>query len=306
MKGVGIEGICACVPARCVANDANIAQATGILQRRIADPGVTGLDLCLKAARRVMADTQTRAAEIGAVIGVSFTQHRRMPCNAVQAQAALGLGNDVLAYDVMLACSGYGYGLHLAGLLARETGRKVLLLDGDKQSDFLRADDGATVPLLSDGGTATLVAPCEGAADWEFAFFSDGAKGEALKLERDGTIEMDGFGVFRFVASDVVALLKDFIRAHGLSGSNGFDHFVPHQANVYMIRQLAKSAGIDESKLRVSADTLGNLSSASVPATIAHCRAVGRVLLVGFGGGLSVSIARVDLPTDCKLSVIDG
>ena len=141
-----------------------------------------------------------------------------MPSLAAQAQARLGFPKGILAFDLLQACAGWGYGLYLAALLVRETGKKVLLLDGDKQSAFLKADDPATAPLLSDGGTATVVEKAEGGgAPWRFAFQTDGEKGAALKLEKGGTIEMDGFGLFRFVATDVVVFLKEFLSPSALT-----------------------------------------------------------------------------------------
>ena len=232
------------------------------------------------------------------------------------------------------ACAGWGYGLYLAALLVRETGKKVLLLDGDKQSAFLDAHDPATAPLLSDGGTATVVEKgkgkkeegrSDGDAAWRFAFLTDGAKGEALKLEKDGTIQMDGFGVFRFVATDVVRFLKDFIgecaaverdlpseRREGRERQEEreADFFAPHQPNVYLVRQLAKAVGLAD-RVLVSADRFGNLSSASVPTTLAAhteklkaASAPPRVLVAGFGGGLAISAGLIDLPRDCKLTIM--
>ena len=305
LGGVAIEALAAYVPPRSVANDENVAKATGIAARRIADDGETALDLSLRAAERLLAETGARRDDFGAVVSVSFTQHDRMPCSACQAQSRLELPKGIVAFDVMQACAGYGYGLYLSALLARQTGRKVLLLDGDKQSEFLDSSDAATSPLLGDSGTATIVAPAAGAAAWKFAFASDGEKGAALRLENGGTIRMDGFGVFRFVATDVVAHLKSFLS----SAATGDDFlFAPHQANVYMVRQLAKSVGIPDERMLVSADRFGNLSSASIPVTLAaHADAVrGRnVLLAGFGGGLSVALGLVDIPADCAI-VLDA
>ena len=306
ISGVAIEGLAAYVPPRSVENDANVAKATGIVARRIAEDGETALDLSVRAAERLLAETGLSRDDLGAVVSVSFTQHDRMPCGACQAQARLGLPKGVVAFDVMQACAGYGYGLYVSALLARQTGRKVLLLDGDRQSEFLDGSDAATSPLLGDAGTATIVAPAAGAAEWKFAFASDGEKGGALRLENGGTIRMDGFGVFRFVATDVVAYLKSFISSAAPGG--GF-LFAPHQANVYMVRQLAKSVGVPDGSLLVSADRFGNLSSASIPVTLAeHAEAVRgkEVLLAGFGGGLSVALCLVDLPADCAIVLDDG
>ena len=299
---VEIEGLAAYVPPRSVANDEKVAEATGIVSRRVAEDGETALDLSMRAAERLLDETGADRNDFGAIVSVSFTQHERMPCGACQAQARLDMPKGVIAFDVMQACAGYGYGLYLSALLARQTGRKVLLLDGDRQSEFLDASDAATSPLLGDAGTATIVAPAAGAAAWRFAFASDGEKGGALRLEDGGAIRMDGFGVFRFVATDVVAYLKSFLSSAVPAGGDFL--FAPHQANVYMVRQLAKSTGIPEDRLLVSADRFGNLSSASIPVTLAsHADRVkgSRVLMAGFGGGLSVALGMVDVSVDCTM-----
>ena len=317
--GVRLAGVVACLPKTVVdmtvalggiygEKAAGIVQATGIKVKRLADPGVNVVDLCVAAAERVFEACGVSPEAVGTVIGVSFTNEDRMPCMACQAQARLGLPREVVAFDVSLACSGWGYGLYLAGLLARQTGKRVLLLDGDVQSAFLDPSDAATVPVLADGGTAALIEPCEAGGDWRFAFLSDGAQGAALRLPRGGTIAMDGFGVFRFVAKDVTAFLRDFMAATGIDGGK-IDAFVPHQANVFMIRQLAKALMIPEGKLWISADRIGNISSASIPATLAVVGAARsgtrQVLFSGFGGGLSVSAGVLTVDGRCRLEVFD-
>ena len=314
IKGVRIAGVCACVPKNAVRNEAKVAEATGIVTRRIAAEGTTVVDLCVKAAERVLSDTGAKPEEFGAIICVSFTSRDRMPAAAIQAQARLGFPKGIIAFDVSLACSGWGYGLYLAGLLARETGKKVLLLDGDVQSAFTGNDE-TTAPLLADGGTATVIENCSDCSDcsivrlpWQFGFVADGEKGDALRLSHGEAIKMDGFGVFKFVATDVVASIKDFLTSVNRTikqSNNQTMTFVPHQPNAYMVRQLAKSLGIEEARTAISCDELGNLSSASVPATIAWKGVRGLVLFAGFGGGLSVSVGLIDLDDGCKLSVLE-
>ena len=317
LTGVSIDGVCAALPqasednlSRCTelygdaAKAASVVKATGILRRRLAAAGTTSLDLCVAAAEALMKDTAMSAADVGGVVFVTFTPAEAMPCNACQAQARLGLGNDIVAFDVGLACSGYAYGLYLAGTLARATGRKILLLDGDAQTAHVKRDDGATVPVLADAGTATIVSP-GGTDTWEFAFLSKGEDGAALRLPVGGTISMDGFAVYRFVAMDVQSFVKGFLSETGCT-ADSFDAFVPHQANVFMIRQLAKSLGFATDKLLVSADEVGNSASATVPVTIARCAKGGQRLLVsGFGGGLSASVASITLSKTAVLKVLD-
>ena len=117
---------------------------------------------------------------------------------------------------------------------------------------------------------------------------------------------MDGFGVFKFVSVQATGLLLKFMDENQLKAGD-IDSFVPHQANVFMVRQMAKRLKIDNDRLMVSADILGNSSSATVPVTMAYNAQLGkfkggRSLLSGFGGGMSVSIGYGKISEDCKMS----
>lgn len=298
LNGLAISAIAAELPEREVDNFAalapvcgdekarSIVKATGIATRRVAAEGETALDLCCRAAEKALPADRS---SIGALVSVGFTG-ARMPPPSAQAVARLGLPSDIPAIDVHSACAGYPYGLYVAGLLAKENGRPTLLLDGDVQTPFTDPADPATLAVFADAGTATVVSPApESKEPWRFAFLSDGSRGGALELSDGGKIRMDGFGVFRFVAQDVTGFLSSFIAEAG-----DYDVFVPHQANAYMIRELARSLGAEE-RLRVSCDRFGNSSSASVPVTIATAdvRRPATLLLAGFGAGLSASAARV-------------
>ena len=327
LDGVKIEGVYSCLPkksednlARCTEiygdekKAISVVRATGIKSRRIVEGGTSSLDLCVRAAERLLSDSGIGKDEIGALIDVTFTPERTMPCNACQAQRRLGLPTDMAAFDINLACSGWAYGLYVAGLFARGTGKKVLLLDGDTQTPYMDSKDIATVPVMADAGTATLVASAkdEHGKTWKFAFLTNGAKGDTLTLPFGGKISMDGLGIFKFVTMDVLYLIRDFMAEIGET-PEAIDAFVPHQANIFMIQQIAKKLKFPAEKLWVSGDVFGNSSSATVPTTIAHCgekmKSVEtndrRLLVSGFGGGLSASVGLIDLPSSCALKVFD-
>jgi len=325
LDNIEIQGIYSCLPAKVDDNLArckeiygdekkaiSVVRATGIKQRRVVEPGTSSLDLCVQAAERLLADVGVAKEDIGAVIDVTFTPERTMPCNACQAQRRLELPTDIAAFDINLACSGWAYGLFVAGQFAKALGKKVLLLDGDTQTPYMDSADITTVPVMADAGTATLVAPSGRRDDgaWNFSFLTNGTKGDTLTLPFGGKISMDGLGIFKFVTMDVLYLIRDFMAAIGETPET-IDAFVPHQANVFMIQQIAKKLKFPAEKLWVSGDVFGNSSSATVPTTIAHCggrlaEGSGKRLLVsGFGGGLSASVGLIDLPSACKLRVFD-
>lgn len=320
---VGIEGIYSCVPKRSEDNlvrcteiygdekkALSVVKATGIKSRRVVDDETSSLDLCVSAAERLFADLGVAKEEIGAVIDVTFTPERTMPCNACQAQRRLGLPTDMIAFDINLACSGWAYGLYVAGMMAKSTDRKVLLLDGDTQTPFMDPADIATVPVMADAGTATLVSPSrvEGGALWKFSFLTNGAKGDTLTLPFGGKISMDGLGIFKFVTMDVLYLIRDFMAELGETPET-IDAFVPHQANIFMIQQIAKKLKFPVEKLWISGDVLGNSSSATVPTTIAYCGISKpgdkKLLVSGFGGGLSASVGLINISGGCRLRVFD-
>ena len=256
--------------------------ATGFASRRVATPVATLLDLSLQAARRALNGIDLLS--VRAVVAATFSAESRFPALSVRLASALGLAPSTPAFDLQIACSAYPYALYVASRLAADLNGRVLVIDGDIQSRLTDTADTATSPLFSDAVTATVVAPPSQGAASRFDFLSKAS--DALACPAAGPISMDGFKVFAFVASDVVR----FLRAFGAD----FDIFVPHQANMYMVRQLAKSLGL-ESKLVTCGPDLANPGSCSVPLALATSGRAGRALVCGFGAGLSASAGIVRL-----------
>lgn len=340
IKGAHIDGIVACVPENKIDNETSlremygdeaklIIESTGIKTRYLANPGTSSSDLCIACAEELMRGTGTDAEEIGAVIFVTFTPDRLMPFNAAIVQEKLGLSKEIPSFDISLACSGYAYGLYVASTFAKASGKKVLLLDGDIQSTYMSQYDKSTVPVMADAGSATLVSSNGSETEWMFTFYTDGSGRTSLMIPAAGSaspvkaddlgyqtfedggkrrnidIFMDGFAIFRFVASDVSKWLKKFLEETEESAET-IDSFVPHQANMYMIRKLAKKLKFDwDTSTWQSGDTVGNSASATVPVTIAfdHEKKIkkgktNRVLISGFGGGLSASAGIITLDSN--------
>lgn len=337
IRGLRIDGVVACVPERKIDNEAFlrerfgdegklITESTGIRTRYLANPGTSSSDLCLACAEELLKGTGTAPEEVGAVVFVTFTPDTLMPFNAALIHEKLGLNKEIPSFDISLACSGYAYGMYIASAFAKACGKKVLLLDGDIQSAYLGEHDKSTVPVMADAGSATLISPDGGDAEWKFTFYTDGSGRASLMIPAAGSaspvkpadleyqeyedggkrratdIYMDGFAVFRFVASDVSKWLLRFLSETGESAKT-IDSFVPHQANMYMIKKLAKKIGFDwESGTWQSGDAVGNSGSATVPVTIAYDAErklrkgkLNRVLVSGFGGGLSASAGIITL-----------
>ena len=154
--------------------------------------------------------------------------------------------------------------------------------DGEGHNSLMIPSGGSASPVCSD--------------DLEYKETPDGGK------RRNIDIYMDGFAIFRFVAVTVSKWLQKFLSDIGES-SESLDYFVPHQANMFMIKKMAKQLGFDwDEKTWQSGDSVGNSASATVPVTISFnaknklkLGKESRVLISGFGGGLSASAGIISL-----------
>lgn len=270
----------------------SIIEATGFAQRHILAPEATLFDMLLTASQEAVKGLKSE--DFSAIIVVTFSSPQRFPSLAAQVQRALSWGNEIAALDLALACSGFNYGLMVAGQFAASTGRKVLLLDGDAQSKFIAPTDAASLAVMSDAATACVVSATGSSAQFKFLTAGEDPSNAALNCPSAGPIAMDGFKVFSFVATQV----RNFL--NGMTA----DWFVPHQANRYMIKELAKSINLED-KLLFAPREAANSGSCSVPLTIAaNPTANGHMLLAAFGAGLSASAALLTLDSTCLRRII--
>jgi 3-oxoacyl-[acyl-carrier-protein] synthase-3 len=104
---------------------------------------------------------------------------------------------------------------------------------------------------------------------------------------------MDGPGVREFVSSGVPPALAMLLKRAGAVPEQ-VHHFIPHQANGIMLRDLVTEARLENATTHLTLDRYGNVGSASVPVTLDEAARSGSlrdgelVLLAGFGGGMSV------------------
>jgi 3-oxoacyl-[acyl-carrier-protein] synthase-3 len=343
VEGVKLESVCACVPKNEIINKEfgkelfgdsldNVISATGVERRRICkNKATTALELSIAAAEKIFLESGTERSEIGGIIFVTFTPKFIMPCNAAQCQDILGLNKNIPAFDINLACSGYVYGLWIASLMAGSLQTKILLLDGDKQSHLVSKDDKTTALLFSDAGSATIVSPAECSSKWYFNFYTDGSGEGALKIEDGGSLNwfsessldlqtdlegnkrkrtdlyMNGLNVFKFVTLQVPKNINQLLDGAQLT-SDQIDRFVFHQANLFMINQIAKSLKAPKEKVPVTIGMYGNSSSSTIPLTITGGMKeinFGKVLLSGFGAGLSIGSAIINMENTKNHGVIE-
>jgi 3-oxoacyl-[acyl-carrier-protein] synthase-3 len=306
-----------------------VSAAVGLKRRLVAPPGVTALDLCEDAARRLLAALDVDPSSIDAVVFVTQTPDHPQPNNASLLHGRLGLPKSVLSYDLNHGCSGWIYGLHQAALLCAHGGAaRVLLCAGDTLSRLTNPADRSVDPIFGDAGSATLVERTGRSEPWHFDFGTDGSGAHVisvpaggarnpacettrtLRLEADGhsrhdeNLRMDGAAVMGFTLREVPASVRSVLAAAGWSAPEACAF---HQANRFVLAALSKACGLDPAAVPMDlTERYGNLSSSSIPAVVAAAYGESlasrslRLLACGYGVGLSwASAAGIVGPCVC-------
>jgi 3-oxoacyl-[acyl-carrier-protein] synthase-3 len=288
---------------------AKIIAATGIERRPVSDHHTVS-DLGCAAGEVLLEKLDWGRASIGLLIVVTQTPDYPLPSTACVMQNRLGLGTQVVGFDLALGCSGYVYGLSVATAMMQAGGiRRALLVSGDITTRMISEDNRALAPLFGDAVAVTALELSEGGSI-SFDLGSDGSGAPYLISKTGGLAEpgkaelfMDGTQVMAFSLKQVAPSIERALTAANLTIAD-MDHVILHQANAMMLRTLGHKIKASDAQMVYAVRDFGNTSSTSIP--LAICDHLNKVLvngettflLCGFGVGWSWSTAvwRTEAP----------
>lgn len=320
MSGLKILGTGSYVPPFTVSNadfakivetsDEWISSRTGIKNRHFAVQE-DHRQMAGKAAAQAILNAGIDKAEIGVVAAAVITGDYHTPSLACLLQKDLELSNEILAFDLNGACSGYVYALQLAySLLHQSSKRYALVVGSEILSRITNFADRSTCVLFGDGSGAAVVSLAE---DRPFHFMS-GAKGDDSTLycravyptenpflpeqptRHEPCIHMDGNEVFRFAVESFCNCATELLAKNNLAADD-IDHYLCHQANLRIITKAARKLGVSMDKFFVNITDRGNTSAASIAIALDELNASGKLkrgdklMICGFGGGLTYGAA---------------
>jgi 3-oxoacyl-[acyl-carrier-protein] synthase-3 len=279
-------------------SDAWIVERTGIRERRVGG-STTGLGI--DAAGQALRRAGLTGDDIDLVLLCTSTPDETMPATASAIQQGLRIRGGAL--DLNAACSGFVYGLVAADGFLRAGLQRVLLVGAETMSRIVDWDDRSTAILFGDGAGAVVLERGDGPGGvLGFDLGSDGSLRHILHADLGGTIEMDGPEVFRRAVRVVVESAERAMAHAGVTAAE-LALFIPHQANTRIITSACAKLGLDEEQTVNILATTGNTSAASIPMALAGAADEGRlapgdrVLLVGFGAGMSWASAVIEWAT---------
>lgn len=294
-------------------SDEWIRRRTGIVTRRRASRELSLMDMAVAASKEAISKAGIEPSEIGAVLFSTITHPFQTPSAATLLAELVG-ANPAPAYDISAACAGYCYGIAQADALVRSGMAKyVLVVGGEKLTDFIDPTDRTISFLLGDGAGAAIVGPSDEPGISPTVWGSDGSHWDAVSMTnslldfRDGlsewpTLQQEGATVFKWAVWEMAKVAKQALVVAGVEASD-LSALVTHQANIRIIDELAKELELPESVV-IARDIVntGNTSAASIPLAMHELLRTGEVksgglaLEIGFGAGLAFGAQVVVLP----------
>ena len=294
-------------------SDEWITQRTGIITRKRASKDRSLMDMAVEASNEAIKKAGIQPSEIEAVIFSTITHPYQTPSAAALLAELVG-ANPAPAFDISAACAGYCYGIAQADSLVRSgTAKYVLVVGGEKLTDFIDPTDRSISFLLGDGAGAAIVGPSDTPGISKSVWGSDGSKWEAVGMTgslldfRDGTgawptLIQEGQTVFRWAVWEMVKVAKEALEVAGVKAED-LNAIVMHQANERIIDEMAKQLALPEHVV-VAKDikTTGNTSAASIPLAMHALLEQGQIksgdlaLQIGFGAGLAFGAQVVVVP----------
>lgn len=321
-------GLGACLPERVVTNhelaglmetsDEWIVERTGIRERRWVANETAPSELGEVAAREAIERAGLSPEQIDCIVLATLSPDHTFPGTGCFLQHRLGLPG-IPALDVRNQCSGFLYGLSVADSWIRVGQyQRILLVGAEVHSTGLdlstRGRDVAC--LFGDAAAAVVLGPGPEAAERQergvlaTRLHADGRWAKSLWIEAPGSrlypqrisaemIEqgrhfpkMNGRHVFTMAVQRMPEVIHEALLASGHKLSE-VDLFVPHQANLRIIEQVAKQLSIDAERMFVNIEKMGNTTAASIPLALYDAERQGRlargdlVVLVSFGAGFT-------------------
>jgi len=281
-------------------SDEWIFQRTGIRERRISDENTS--ELAYRSAVDAIKNSNIDKNEIDLIVCATMTPDNFTPSVACMVQEKLGLGDNVTAFDVNAACTGFVFALKIVASMLNTYHKRALVIGCETLSKIINFEDRNTCVLFGDGAGAIVVEKdgkneefytCSFGNDKDLIAENVGMNFEMKnKVLKSGFLKMDGKEVFKFAINVVEKSINKILDMNNLKIED-INLIIPHQANQRIINNVSKKLNVDNDKFFVNLEKYGNTSAASVP--MALCEAFeskkitkgDKVILVGFGGGLT-------------------
>jgi len=291
---------------------------SGIVERRLCPPDTLPSSLSIAAARDALGRTALDPSRIGLLIHAGVCRDFLEPATSSVVHAGLGLPPSCAAFDLSNACLGVADGMSVAAQAIRsgsiqaalvttgEDGRpliettiaSLMAIDDDREARKALKKAYASLTIGSGGAAVLLVA--EELSSTSHVWLDSTAQADTKSVglcagdrAADGGLVMVTDSEALLQAGNALAArtFEEFLFQQDWT-RDSIDRIITHQVGSAHRKLLLETLELDPNKDFPSVQTLGNMGSASLPATLHLAAEKGfiqrgeRIALLGIGSGL--------------------
>ena len=278
-----------------------IEKRTGIKERYYAKEE-TIQKLAIKATKNLIQNSKKEILnQTDLIIVATTTPTSYMPgiSNYIQKEFSIKNANCI---DILAGCNGYVTAFDIAATyILIKKAKKALIIGVDKLSEYTDQTDINTSIILSDGAGATLIEGKEepeeksnSKQDFNITsnIKSNSDNCEILRCEKEGKIYMNGKEIYKYAVTETVKNIKELLEMKGEKIEN-IKYILPHQSNKKIMKSIANRLKIEEEKMYMNIENVGNTFCASIPIALDEMikkdliKSGDKIILIGYGGGLN-------------------
>ena len=278
-----------------------ITSRTGIKTRHFARDDETVVDMATIAAQRALDNAKLTINDIDLIMVATTTPELDFPSVGVQVSGRLGTKNNLPAFDLRGACTGYIYALHCArGFFTAGMHQRIMIIGAEKMTRFIDMSDRSTAVLFGDGAGALIFEHSSSGYSGiiDTVVMADGNEFECLHGTPDHRIAMNGPETYKKAVQCMPDAARYIMKHAGITAEN-IDWIIPHQANLRIIHSCAAHLAFPMDKILITVDQHANTSGASGVLALAYALdndiiQHGQLILYpAFGSGLTWGAALI-------------
>lgn len=248
-----------------------IAQRTGILTRSKAEDEETVDSMGIQAVRDALPKLPYSIKEVDLIVFASYTPYDTICTTAHRIQYEFGI-RDAKALHITSACSSFVNALEIVeGYFTSGKASKALVVSAEKNSTYCDESDPKAGHLWGDAAAAFFISR-KRISDREaeiydihtcgLGFLPKAPDAVNLRPRHDGITMREGRDVFQKACTYIPENTLHILQKNGY-GLEDLSYLIPHQANMRIIRTVARQLGLPEEKCLHNIEEVGNTGSVS-------------------------------------------
>jgi len=280
-------------------SEEDLFKKAGILTRRVCSGDENTSSMAIKAIEKCNNNYVVQIQDIDLIIGATYTPDNTLGTMAHAVQRHFDI-RKASAFILSSACSSFVDAIEITqGYFAMEKASKVLVVASEHNSKYINESDKKAGHLWGDAAAAVFVSKTKtdskaleilDVMSLGLGHIGKGPQALTLKPKEDGLRMHEGRDVFIHAVDYMSQLTKDIIFKNGFS-VNDISYIVPHQANMRIIKQIAKNLSFVENRFLMNIAQYGNTGCVSTPLLLSEhwerFQPGELIVLSVFGGGYS-------------------